>query len=233
MTSFFYSSSNEPGTNGQDENAGNQEPKLQSELLSTGNQVIQSPSLTEKINGWRNSVIHQYNGIAAEWSNLKSATRNEIDSGKDYLNQNVFNDPYETEKLLLPSTILSLGAFFCGRVLSNKNNWGHKSALNRNASVLGRVLTSLPSRFILPFALSGLVFDQLTPVTTRHALRTVERDLLPETFVQESHRIWDQLYVQGVKQGSGRLGGTIEDGLQNGIKGIRESIGGINGDTKQ
>ena len=91
MSKFFYSSPNELDTEHQNENHNNQEPRLQSELLSTGNQVVQSPPLTERLHEWRNLLIHQYNVVVAEWSNLKSATKNEIDSGREYINRNVLN----------------------------------------------------------------------------------------------------------------------------------------------
>ncbi|GAV52409.1 hypothetical protein ZYGR_0AG04000 [Zygosaccharomyces rouxii] len=233
MNRFFYSSPEEIEAKQPEDHLNNQEPRFQSELLSNGNQVIQSPPLTERIHDWRNSLIHQYNSIVAELSNLKSATGNEIYSGREYIYQNVFNDSHENNQLIVPSAILSLGAFFCGRVLTNKNNWGYRSIVNRNPSILGRILTSLPSRIVLPLALTGIVFDQLTPGTAGNAWNTFERDFLSESFIQESHRIWDQLYVRGIKQGSGELGKTFQNGLQNGIKSIRESITEITGDRKQ
>ena len=98
---------------------------------------------------------------------------------------------------------------------------------------MGRLLTSLPSRTVLPLALAGVVFNQLTPGTAKNACHTFERDFLSESFVQEYHRIWDQLYVQGIKQGSGQIGETFQNSLQNGIKSIRESISAINDDKKQ
>lgn len=234
MNRLFYSSPQETDTKNQEHNSNNQEESgFQNELLLTGNKVMQSPPLTERIHEWRNLLIHKYDGIVAEWSNLKSATRNEIDSGKEYMIQNVFKDHQENSQLIIPSSILSLGAFFSGRVLTNKDNWGYRSIVNRNPSILGRILTSFPSRVVLPLALAGTVFDQLTPQTARNAWSTFERDFLSETVIQESHHVWDQLNVQGIKQGSGEISETIQKSLQKGIRSIRESITETSGNEKQ
>lgn len=233
MNRFFYSSPEKIETKHPKEVSNNQEPRFRGELLSTGNQVIQSPPLTERIHQWRNLLIHQCDNIISELSTLKIATRNEIDSGKEYVIQNVFNDSRENDKLIIPSTIFSLGAFFCGRILTNKSNWGYRSITNRNPSFLGRVLTSLPARIILPLAMAGTIFDQLTPETARNIWHTFERDFLSEPFIQKSHLIWNRLYTQGIKQGSAKIGETIHNGLQNSMKSLRESITEINGDRKQ
>lgn len=198
--------------------------RLQTELLPNGNQVMESPQLTDKIHEWRNGLIYRYNSLEAEWSNLKSATKNEIATSEEYLDKNIFQDPYENGHLVVPSAILSLGAFFCGRVLTNRSNWGHASILRSTPSMLGRIFTSLPSRVFLPVALAITVFGQVTPATTRNAWNTIERDVLPDSFVSDSRRLWNEWYAEGLKKGSHDLGESIQSNLQYSIRRIRESI---------
>ncbi|AQZ13877.1 AIM37 (YNL100W) [Zygosaccharomyces parabailii] len=223
---LFYSNTDEPTES--DKSAESLKAaegiNLKTELLPTGNQVTQSPQLTEKLHEWRKDLIRQYSGLLSEWSNLKSAANNEIATGQEYFDNNVFQDPYENERLIVPSAILSLGAFFCGRVLTNKFNWGYTSILHTSPSILGRIFTSLPSRVVLPVALAIGVFGQVTPSTARSSWNTLERDFLPECFVSSFHRLWNQWYVEGLKNGSRELGESIQNNLQNGIRNIRESV---------
>lgn len=200
-------------------------PELKTTVLPNGNQIIQSLQLTETLRRCRNTLINQIDSIKAEWGTQKSAARNELASTKEYLEKNIFTDIYENQELLVPSSILSLGAFFCGRVLSNKNNWGSKSSLmTPRVSVLGRVLSSIPARLVLPFALAGTVFHQITPVSSENLWNTVERDALPRNFVDAYHRLWRDYYIQGVHLRKEQFYDNVYDSLQRNIRSLRKNI---------
>lgn len=200
-------------------------PEMISTTLPTGNQVTQSLQLTENFRRWRNLLINKIDGLRAEWETQKSAARNEIDSANEYLERNVFTDTYENRELVVPSAILSLGAFFSGRVMSNPNNWGKSNnILAGRPSFLGRVCTSIPSRLLLPFLLAGIVFKQLTPVTANNIWTTFEKDALPKKFTDDSHRLWKEYYVDGLLKGKEDLRRAVNEKLQQNVKFVRENI---------
>lgn len=195
------------------------------DTLPTGNQITQSLPLTDKFHRWRNTFINQVDLIRAEWETQKSAARNETASAEDYLMHNVFNNMHENKELLVPSAILSVGAFFCGRVLSNKANWGNSNTLlMHRPSILGKICTSLPSRIFLPLVLAGTVFSQLTPHTFANTIKTIERDALPDRFVNEYHRIWREVYIDGVVKREQQLCDNVNNGLQKSLRSFRKII---------
>lgn len=196
-----------------------------STTLPTGNQVTQSLKLTETFRYWRNSFINKIDGLRAEWGTQKSAARNEIASAEEYLSRNVFTDSFENRELVVPSSILSLSAFFSGRILSNPNNWGRKGNLiSGGPSLLGRVCTSIPSRLLLPFVLAGTVFAQLTPVTATNIWSTIQRDVLSKRLIDDCHRLWKEYYVEGLVKQKRDLCSTVDAKLQQNVKVLRESI---------
>lgn len=200
-------------------------PAIVTDTLPTGNQITQSLPLTDKFHRWRNTFINQVDLIRAEWETQKSAARNETASAEDYLKQNVFNDMHENKELLVPSAILSLGAFFCGTVLSNKANWGSSNTIfTQRPSILGRICTSLPSRMFLPFVMAGTVFSQLTPHTFANTINVVERDALPEKFVNDYHRIWREVYIDGVVKQKQQIYNNVGNCLQKSLQSLRRII---------
>lgn len=199
-------------------------PEMASTTLPTGNQVTQSVQLTETFRHWRNLLINKIDGLRAEWGTQKSAVKNELASANEYLDRNVFTDVLENRELVVPSAILSLGAFFSGRVLSNPKNWGGSNFSLAGRSSMGRILTSIPSRLLLPFVLAGTVFAQLTPVTATNIWDTFQKDALPKKFTDESHRLWSEYYVEGLVKGKQNLCRTVDQTLQQNVKALREGI---------
>lgn len=200
-------------------------PEMETTTLPTGNQVTESVQATRTLRRWRNLLINKIDLVRAEWDTQKSAARNELSIADDYLKENVFTDSHENQELLVPSAILSLGAFFSGRVLSNPLNWGSKKNIFAGRpSVLGKICTSIPSRLLLPIALAGTVFYRLTPVTATKTVDTIQRDLLPRSLVDGSRRLWNDYYVHGLAEGSQRLGQSCNEQLQKSVRFARESI---------
>lgn len=199
--------------------------EMETTTLPTGNQVTESVQITHTLRRWRNLLINKIDLARAEWETQKSAARNEMASADEYLKQNVFTNARENKELLVPSAILSLGAFFSGRVLSNPLNWGSsKNFLAGRPPVLGKICTSIPSRILLPIVLAGTVFYQLTPVTATNIPETIQRDALPKKFVDDSHRLWNDYYVHGVAENTCKLRKNCKEQLQNSVKFARQTI---------
>ncbi|SCV05711.1 LANO_0H13498g1_1 [Lachancea nothofagi CBS 11611] len=192
--------------------------------LSTGNQIYDSKTLNIWFNDVRSSLINRYQVYKTEWETQKSAASNEWNSVKDYTSDNILTDSYENQELLVPASALALGAFFSGRVLSNRNNWGFVSPFNNQTGVLARnptlaakLLTSIPSRIVLPWVLAGTVFSQLVPVTWSNGLQALEKDIFPASMVSQYHEVWDKLHTNGLGKKWKELNEYMDDSLQRNI----------------
>lgn len=199
--------------------------------LPTGNQIAESLPVTKWVHDIRSSIISKYRLYEAEISTQQSAAINEWTAAKEYVLENVVNDKYEREEILVPASTLALSAFFSGRVLSNTKNWGFSSPFNNDASylvrkptILGRLFVSVPSKVLLPWFLAGAVFSQLVPRTWENTVSCVERDLLPKKFVSDYHGLWKSLYVHGLKQNAEDFGKQVDAVLQANIKDLRMRI---------
>lgn len=199
--------------------------------LASGNQIYDSRALSTWFGGIRNSVVHKYNIYKTELETQKSAATNEWKNARDYVSQHILTDSYEEQELLVPAGVLALGAFFSGRVLSNRNNWGFDSPLNtqtgllaRNPSLLGKVLTSVPSRLVLPWCLAGAAFSQLAPVTWNNGLRALEQDALPQEFVSRYHELWNQFVTDGIQKTSRNVHETVDEKLQESFGQLRKYV---------
>ncbi|QLQ79697.1 hypothetical protein HG537_0C03450 [Torulaspora globosa] len=228
MTSSFYGSGNVEKT----EQKGpmvpsviKASPEMETTMLPTGNQIIESVQITHTLRRWRNMLINKIDLVRAEWETQKSAARNELASVDEYLQKNVLTDTHENRELVVPSAILSLGAFFSGRVLSNPLNWGSKKNIFAGRpSLLGQICTSIPSRVLLPIALASTVFYQLTPVTAVNIVDTIQRDVLPKPLVDNCHRSWNEYYVHGLAEATRNLSTNCNDQLQKSVRFVRETI---------
>lgn len=200
--------------------------EMQSSTLPNGNQILQSIPLTETSHRLRSNLINLIASLKADWGTQKSAVKNEIASAKEYLQDNIFTDIYENRELLVPSSILSLGAFLSGRVLTNKHNWGKSSVLlTPRVSVIGRLFTSLPSRICLPFILAGAIFHQVTPVSSENLWTRVEKDVLPEKLVDTYHSIRTEYLKNGLLKRNNELCDAVDNYLQSNIRLLRETVG--------
>ncbi|CEP63903.1 Mic27p LALA0_S09e05072g [Lachancea lanzarotensis] len=191
---------------------------LTTTTLSTGNNIYNSKTLDELFGNWRGSVVHKYQIYKSELETQKSAVANEYESLRKHVSEQVLTDKYENAELLVPTSVLALGAFFSGRVLSNPRNWG------ASASFTSRLLTSIPSRIVLPWTLAGVTFSQLTPVTWSHSLRSVERDVLPEEWVSQYHQFWDSLHTEGLGKKWRELNDDLDQFLQEKIHSARKFL---------
>lgn len=200
-------------------------PEMETTMLPNGNQITESVQVTHTLRRWRNMLINKIDLVRAEWETQKSAARNELASVDEYLQKNILTDAHENQELLVPSAILSLGAFFSGRVLSNPLNWGSKKNIFAGRpSLLGKICTSIPSRLVLPIALASTVFYQLTPVTAVNIVDTIRRDVLPKPVVDGCHRLWNDYYVHGLAKATRSLSTNCNEQLQKSVRFVRESI---------
>ncbi|SCV03728.1 LAME_0H12750g1_1 [Lachancea meyersii CBS 8951] len=186
--------------------------------LSNGNQIYNSKTLDEWFSAVRGTVVHNYQIYKSELETQKSAVSNEYQSLKKHVSDNVLTDSYENQELLVPASVLAVGAFFGGRVLSNRRNWGVSSSL------AGRIFTSIPSRMLLPCTLAGVVFSQVTPVTWSQAVRVVERDLVPDEWVSAYHQTWESMHTDGVGKKWTKMTEILEKSLQRSIRTCREYV---------
>ncbi|SCU82985.1 LADA_0C09032g1_1 [Lachancea dasiensis] len=189
---------------------------LSTTTLSTGNQIYDSEALHNWFGHWRGFAVNKYHVYKAEWETQKSAAANEWQSAKDYSAKNIATDRYETEELMVPAGILALGAFFTGRVLTNRRNWQRVGG--------ARILTSFPSRLVVPWALAATVVSQLLPATWSNAVRALERDVLPEPWVHQYHAAWEHLHSRGFRTRWDDVERTVDASLQRGIRGVREYV---------
>ncbi|AMD19690.1 HCL461Cp [Eremothecium sinecaudum] len=205
---------------------------LREMTLPTGNQVVESIPLTNWFHSMRERLINHYNIISAEFETQKSAANNELNNVKEYLTANVFKDQYEVHQI--PQTnILMLCAYFTGRIMANRKNWGllrtRSSSLLSNVSaaspsLTARLFTSIPSKIFLPWVLVAYVWNEMMPGSFRNAINCVERDLLPRDFVAQYHGLWNQYYINGLRKYSAEISNTVEDSLRSQIKSLREEV---------
>ncbi|SCU81694.1 LAFA_0C06590g1_1 [Lachancea sp. 'fantastica'] len=191
---------------------------LTTTTLSTGNNIYNSKTLDELFSNWRGNAVHKYQIYKSELETQKSAVANEYESLRKHVSEQILTDEYENTELLVPTGVLALGAFFSGRVLSNPKNW------KASTSFTSRLLTSIPSRVLLPWTLAGAVFSQLTPVTWSHSLRSVESDILPEEWVSQYHQLRDSLHTEGLGRKWRELNDDLNGYLQQRVRSGREFL---------
>lgn len=197
--------------------------------LPNGNQVLESIPLTSWFHTVRSDLIENLNYVNTELKTRKSTIVNEVNNIKKYLKTNVFTDPYEI--LQLPQTnILVLCAYFVGRIASNKNNWGLSksisigSPLASKPSTMSKVVTSIPSKILLPWILVGCVLNEMVPNSLRNAILCAEKDILSKNLVNQYRTAWDQYYVNGLKRSCDNFCKDFQTSLQAQIKSLRKLI---------
>ncbi|AGO14173.1 AaceriAER379Cp [[Ashbya] aceris (nom. inval.)] len=199
--------------------------------LPTGNQVLESLPLTAWFQQTRSNIISHLTRYEAEWETQKSAARNELHSITSYLKGNIFNDARELHTL--PETnILTLCAYFAGRILTNRKNWGMrpaaalqsvKASVNR-PSIIARVCTSIPSKMVLPWAMAGAVFKELAPNAFGNSITSLESDILAPDFVAQYKTLWRDYYTNGAKRAATEAAELLDGKLQGYIGFARNFI---------
>ena len=148
-------------------------PLLQSDsinvaLLPTGNIVMEIKPVTLWISHRRNELVDLYVRIKEGIDNYKLRQRNNILQFKDYLNTQIFTDKAEKQQYLVPTSVAALGAFYTGRVLTSK-----RILDSGRITVPKYLLTSLPSRIIIPLSLMSSTFAMGTPVAWENTARVL------------------------------------------------------------
>ncbi|EDO16228.1 hypothetical protein Kpol_505p4 [Vanderwaltozyma polyspora DSM 70294] len=195
--------------------------------LSDDVEITGSEQLTESIRGWRLNIVDELDKLRSKWDTGKQEMYDKKTDTNAFLNDNVFNNKFENEELVVPSVFLSFGAFCSGRILSNPKNWGHSKTGSLTAvrsGLLYKSLTNLPSRLLLPWIFAGYTFSQFSPKTFDNICKVVEEDLLPPAFAKSCRDNWNSIYVNGIKKHSQGLSSSIDENLQNSIRSIREFI---------
>ncbi|AAS53059.1 AER379Cp [Eremothecium gossypii ATCC 10895] len=198
--------------------------------LPTGNQVLESLPLTAWFHRTRSNIISHLTRYEAEWETQKSAARNELHSVKSYLKGNIFNDAREL--YALPETnILTICAYFAGRIITNRKNWGVSAATLQSVkssvhrpSLMARVCTSIPSKMVLPWAMAGAVFKELAPTAFDNTITSLESDILDPGFVAQYKTLWRDYYTNGAKKASIEAAELLEGKLQGYIGFARNFI---------
>ncbi|SCU86176.1 LAMI_0D00760g1_1 [Lachancea mirantina] len=205
-------------------------PELKTETISTGNQISEVPTLTSWFHGIISASLSKVNLYKAEIETQKSSAANELRNAREYVSENILTDKYESTEFLVPACISAVGAFAAGRIISNPQNWGFRSTLNkiggilaRNPSFLGRTLTSIPSRLILPWALALTTFKFLIPVTSQNAVEALEKDFLPPA-ARDYHKQISKWYAETVQASAHNLSSTSQKWLQGSIHRMRKFV---------
>ncbi|CCC71151.1 hypothetical protein NCAS_0G02640 [Naumovozyma castellii] len=126
----------------------------------------------------------------------------------------IFTDKAENRELLVPGSIIALGMFFTGRILTNKQNWSHK-----NLNILGKLSTSLPSRILIPWTMAGIVFSKWTPVAWGNLIKKEPTGLVLSTY----HSIKSG-YEENVIRVKESIYRNADDYLQRSVRQARKSI---------
>ena len=192
--------------------------------LANGNQIMESQQLTYSIHNWRLILIDRLRDYRTIFQEKKQYVYQKKDSADVFIQKNILNNQYENQNVVVPSAILSFGAFFTGRILSNKGNWGFSSEIVHKPGLIGKAFTSIPSRVLLPWLLAGATFSKISPITYHNCTKAVEDNLFPEDFVQKYHEIWQDVYVNCIKSKSSTISETFNKTLESNIKYLRELV---------
>lgn len=206
--------------------------EIHTATLPNGNTVTEPVAVTSWISQLRKKLTGQKEYVEAEIATQKSAARNEVESVKQYWRENVLNDKKEIEDHFVTASVLSLGGWFFGSVISSRRNWGFSSPWNseqagilkRTPTVFSKLITSLPVRLTLPWILAGAAYQQLTPNTWNNALAAIKNDFLPKELVEQSAALYDSAIENGLKAQMKSLNKATNEGLESSIGAIREAI---------
>lgn len=193
-------------------------PDFKTVILENGNKISESKLASEWFYQTRSNIINKYQLIQAEINTQKSAIYNEFTSIQKYFSNNILNDHYERNETFIPTSILSLGAFFTGRIMTNGKNWGSKK------SFISKIITSIPARFVLPWILSGYVYSQLTPKTWNNAVSYIEKDSILRDFIFQYYTLSNDYYTNGIKYRVNKFNEFVNQSLQSNIKNMRTTI---------
>lgn len=192
--------------------------------LANGNQIMESQQLTYSIHNWRLILIDRLRDYRTIFQEKKQYVYQKKDSADVFIQKNILNNQYENQNVVVPSAILSFGAFFTGRILSNKGNWGFSSEIVHKPGLIGKAFTSIPSRVLLPWLLAGATFSKISPITYHNCTKAVEDNLLPQDVVQKYHELWQDVYVNCIKSKSSSISETFNKTLESNIKYLRELV---------
>ncbi|KAL3229059.1 MICOS complex subunit MIC27 [Nakaseomyces bracarensis] len=200
-------------------------PTIQVSDLPNGNKILQVPQVTEFVNKYRQKFLEQYGKAYQKFTARKELQKEKLEARVDYVKKNILVDDYETKELLVPVSILSLGAFLTGRIITNPSNWGRKNLVlpSRN-SLLGVLSTNFAVRLTLPLILSGYTFSKLLPVTWDRIVKISEHDLFPKPYVQQIKDIRQFYYEDGVKRIKKETCENVYRGCERGVHHVRKFI---------
>ena len=200
-------------------------PTVKVSDLPSGYKVLQIPEVTERIGEYRNKFLRYYERTYVKISEYKARKKNELDDRVQYLKKNIFVDKYENEELLAPISLLGLGAFFTGRILTNPTNWGYGAVLIKGQpTFFGMFMSSVPARIILPIFLAGYTFNKFLPVTSSKVVETCERDVLPKNVTKAIKDSKRQLYTEGLVNTRKTISQAVYRNCEDAVHRVRMSI---------
>lgn len=200
-------------------------PTIQVSDLPNGNKILQIPQVTDFVNTYRHKFLEQYAKVYQQATARKELQKEKLEAKVDYVKKNILVDEYETKEMLVPISILSLGAFYTGRIMTNPSNWGFKSLISPSrTSLIGILSTNFVVRLTLPFLLAGYTFAKFLPVTWDNIVRTTERDLLSKETVDQIKDVRRRLYDDGLVRFKKDTCEYVYKTCENGVHQTRQFI---------
>lgn len=174
------------------------EKEIVSEFVD-GHKIDSSSYLNKSFNSIRNKIIYQLDLTTAEFRNLKSAAKNEINN----LTENI-TSVYDPKDEFLPNFIYALTTTLFGSILVNRK--------------------SLPVRFFTPLLFGLASFKFFLPLTfsnTANAIRNYESKEYPELLDQQRSF---KNFILETESSLEKLSSDSNQYLIDTVRQIRESV---------
>ncbi|CCE63653.1 hypothetical protein TPHA_0F01690 [Tetrapisispora phaffii CBS 4417] len=192
--------------------------------LDSGSKVTESKELTSWIHRWRTDVVDKYRFYSSSIKSQEEKLLKDKQNATKYIYSNILTDDLENSEDLVPGATLSLLAFFTGRVLTNKRNWSRINGTLVKSSFMGKTLTSIPSRVVIPVFFACYTMKTFLPVTFQNLVNTIENDMLPRKFVNDYHELWNVGYVNGIQKSCNNLHASINNASFESVRKLRELV---------
>ncbi|CCF57848.1 hypothetical protein KAFR_0D02010 [Kazachstania africana CBS 2517] len=164
-------------------------------MLHNGNLITESRPATKWINGKRQVMIKKYMSIKSLFLEQRARTNQKYEHARGFLMDRIFDNEVENKDYFVPGSILALGSFFLGRIISSKGNYKVRLGKAPSSNLFfSRIITSSPSRVIMPGLLAGLTLYAWIPETTKNFGRIFEGNVLRNRWMGQYVNSWKDKY---------------------------------------
>lgn len=200
---------------------------VESTILTTGNLVTELIPVTQWIKDNRSLVINKYTRVVDKINEFKSRQRESFNDTRQYLYQNIFTSRQENKEYLVPTSIISLGAFLTGRIICNNNYKAIHNYLpplkSGQRTLFSTVIKSAPSKLITPWILVCSTFAIGTPETWNNLINDLSRRWLPVELQDNISKYWNDIFISLINSQKKQLNELVNVTLTKTIKNVREN----------